>query len=477
MTRRRIAFIPLLFLFAFFTSSSVFAFDGPSFDCSHGVRQTLAAILCSVPEAAQADWDISNAYWALYSDDREETAFGQNVNKRCALPALESSQEQAGRILLQGMGNAMLGTQLPFPGPRTVTATHVRCVIDAFRDRARLIRSKLTGDALAESNLNPEDHIAIQEALAQKGFLQNRVKSYGASADGQFGPNTRSAITDFQRSIGVPPTGFLTESQRLSLVETPEQRQARDSRVASEEKIRLDALQTQKAAEERRQQEAIKREAERVASLEAAKRAEERAKQDEIDREKKRLEEEATKAADWRRKIEEAQQKGSEYAKANDLNWSLVEKSNPMTDDKDYEVSSTQTNDTGAIALVQGRCLNDEVRFEAILHDKSDPKVPLGLPDSGATGLIGKKRINDAGAFATKFPFDKFGNRIVLTQQSFKQDDPEGADTTWRVLAEIETSQGTLYIKVPMLDPRIQTLLAACKRQSVVDERRQGSRG
>jgi hypothetical protein len=107
VTRRRIAFVPLLFLLTFFTSSSLFAFDGPSFDCSHGVRQTLAAILCSVPEAAQADWDISNAYWALYSEDREETAFGQNVNKRCALPALESSQEQAGRILLQGMGNAM----------------------------------------------------------------------------------------------------------------------------------------------------------------------------------------------------------------------------------------------------------------------------------------------------------------------------------------------------------------------------------
>lgn len=455
MTRRRIAFIPLLFLSTFSTSSSLFAFDGPSFDCSHGVRQTLAAILCSVPEAAQADWDISNAYWALYSDDREETAFGQNVNRRCALPALEFSQEQAGRMLLQGMGNAMLGTQLPFPGPRTVMASHVRCVIDAFRDRARLIRSKLTGDALAESNLSPEDHIAIQEALTQKGFMQNRVKGYGANADGQFGPNTRSAITSFQTSIGGQATGFLTDSQRLSLIETPAQRQARDSRVASEEKSRLDALQAQKAAEERRQQEAINREAERVASREAVKRAEEQAKQDAIDRDKKRLEEEAAKAAEWRRKIEEAQQKGAEYAKANDLNWSLAEKSNPMTDDKDYEVSSTQTNDTGAVALVQGRCVKDEVRFEAVLHDKSDPKVPLGLPDASRGGLVGKKRINDAAAFATSFPLDKFSNRIILTQQSFRQDDPEGADTTWRVLAEIETSQGTLYIKVPTLDPKI----------------------
>ena len=140
--------------------------------------------------------------------------------------------------------------------------------------------------------------------------MQNRVKSYGANADGQFGPNTRSAITDFQRSVGAQATGFLTDSQRLSLIETPEQRQARDSRVAAEEKSRLDALQTQRAAEERTQQEAINRERERVASREAAQRAEEQAKQAAIDRDKRRLEEEATKATEWRRKIEEAQQKG-----------------------------------------------------------------------------------------------------------------------------------------------------------------------
>ena len=117
------------------------------------------------------------------------------------------------------------------------------------------------------------------------------------------------------------------------------------------------------------------------------------------------------------------------------------------------------------------------MRFEAVLHDQSDPKVPLGLPGSSVGGLIGKKRINDAAAFATSFPLDKFRNRIVLTQQSFRQDDPEGADTTWRVLAEIETSQGTLYVKVPMLDPSIQKLLVACKRQTVIDQRRQSGPG
>ena len=44
--------------------SSALAVDGPSFDCSQRMRQTLAVILCTVPEAAQADWDLNTAYWA-----------------------------------------------------------------------------------------------------------------------------------------------------------------------------------------------------------------------------------------------------------------------------------------------------------------------------------------------------------------------------------------------------------------------------
>jgi hypothetical protein len=38
-------------------NGQAFAVDGPSFDC-HGVRQTLVVILCTDPEAAQADWDV-----------------------------------------------------------------------------------------------------------------------------------------------------------------------------------------------------------------------------------------------------------------------------------------------------------------------------------------------------------------------------------------------------------------------------------
>ena len=214
-----------------------FAIDGPSFDCSRGVRQTLAVVLCTSREAAQADWNLNRAYWALFTDDKEETSFNEAVNQRCALPRLE----------MTSMGQPL-------------TERHVMCVVNAFENRASALRNRLTGDARVESNLSPEEHIEIQVALARKGFLQNRNRSYGANADGQFGPNTRTAIKDFQLSIGAQPSGFLSNEQRLALLESPEEREARVARVAAQEKAKQEALEAQRRAEEQAKQAAIEQE-------------------------------------------------------------------------------------------------------------------------------------------------------------------------------------------------------------------------
>jgi len=141
-----------------FSRGQVFAVDGPSFDCSHGVRQTLAVILCTNPEAAQADWDVNRAYWALFTDDREETKFNEAVNQRCAIPPLETQQETAGRVFVQEFSRRMLGSGLSIPTPQPLTEQHVRCVVNAFHNRAAELRSRLTGDALVESNLSPDEH-------------------------------------------------------------------------------------------------------------------------------------------------------------------------------------------------------------------------------------------------------------------------------------------------------------------------------
>jgi peptidoglycan hydrolase-like protein with peptidoglycan-binding domain len=425
------------------------------------VRQTLAVILCTNREAARADWDVRRAYWAHFSDDRQETTFNEEVNRRCALPRLETQQERAGRIFAQELGRRF-GPGLPvIPAQQPLTEQHVRCVIAAFHNRAAEIRARLTGDALVESNLSPEEHIEIQTALAQKGFLQNRNQKYGASADGQFGPNTRAAIKDFQRSIGSRPTGFLSSEQRVAVVESPEEREFRD--------------EAKKRAEEQRQQDENERERKRLQDEAEKKQAEEQRKLDEAKAKQDEIDREAEEATKWRQRIDEAKQKGAEYAaRATDVKWSLQERTDPMTDEQVYTVLSRQTNGTGALAVVEGVCSKNQVLFQATLQDDDDSKIPLGFARSSAGGIIGNKRINDDSSLATNFPLDKWNNRIVVSRQSFRQDDPESADTTWKVLAEIETSRGTLYIKIPTLDAKIQKLFAACKYRYEVEKRRQG---
>ena len=435
------------------TGSRAFAVDGPSFDCSKGVGQTLAIILCTVPEAAQADWDLNRAYWALFTDDREETNFNHAVSQRCGLPQLETQQQRSGRVFIQELGRRMgPGFPVPaIPAPQPLTEQHVRCVISAFHNQAAALRGRLRGYALAESNLSPEEHIDIQVALDRKGFMRNRDKRYGGSLDGQFGPNTRSAIKDFQRSMNAEPTGFLSNEQRQTLVECPEERDARAIREAAAEKARLDAIEQKRIAEQKEKDEADAKE-------------------------RKRLEDEAAKAADWRRKIEEAQRKGSEYAAKEKIIWSLQKRVNPMTDQDEYTASSIQSNDGGVAASVDGTCQKAQVTFLATLADAKDPNTPLGIPGFKGDGTVGNKRINDDSVFPIMFPNETFRNRIVISRLSFGEYVAEAADTTWRILGEIETGKGAIVIKIPMFDQNIQKLIASCKQQYELEKIRKGRR-
>jgi hypothetical protein len=132
-------------------------------------------------------------------------------------------------MLLQGIGSAVVGAPVRLPEPPGVTPAHVRCVIGAFRDRAGTMRRQLMGDALSESNLSPEEHIAIQEALARKGFMQNRVKSYGAKpphaarsigAAAQTGwPRATCLVTDYPAEW--PPWFPVPETQVSALDGSP----------------------------------------------------------------------------------------------------------------------------------------------------------------------------------------------------------------------------------------------------------------
>src|SRR5262249_24567832 len=122
-------------------------------------------------------------------------------------------------------------------------------------------------------------------------------------------------------------------------------------------------------------------------------------------------------------------------------------------------------NETGAMAEVQGICQRSgKVVFQAKLLDADDPKNPLGLMTQSG-GIIGNKRINDEEIVPTIFPTIRWRNQIEVSSLSYEHDDPEAAETTWRVLSEVETSAGTLTIEIPTFDANIQKLIVECKKR------------
>jgi hypothetical protein len=168
----------------------------PSFDCALA-HSFVAQALCKDPDGSAADWELNAASWAHQGtlspegSDRfakAETAWVHELANRCR---------------------------------------DSRCVIDAYHNRAAQYRRNLHGLALAEARSTLEHRIQIHEALFDKGFMKPRFKGYSPKPDGEFGPNTRAAIKEFQASIEAPQTGFLSEQQTARLLETPEQASAR----------------------------------------------------------------------------------------------------------------------------------------------------------------------------------------------------------------------------------------------------------
>jgi peptidoglycan hydrolase-like protein with peptidoglycan-binding domain/uncharacterized protein YecT (DUF1311 family) len=227
----------------------------PSIDCTK-VHNTVAIILCNVRDAAQADWDLNSAWWARYFTlndaqrqmlDRGQQAWRQSLDQLCALPRYQTSEDEAGRAMAETFGRIILGSGIRIPGPQPITQAHVNCVLKAYHARAAMLRSKLTGDALAESLLSPEQHAELQQALAEKGYLRPDQIGSGTH-DGEFGPITRKAIKQFQQSLGASASGFLSGEQQSALLENPQEREAKAARAAADKKAREDALVAQAPA-------------------------------------------------------------------------------------------------------------------------------------------------------------------------------------------------------------------------------------
>ena len=179
--------------------------ESASIDCTKA-GSAVAKILCGSREGAKADWDLNSTLWATAGTitEAQQKALDQDqgrwrgwLNNKCLQPP-------------------------PFAGD--IPQDQQRCVISEFHGRATQLRSKLTGDALAEARLSPEQHAQIQDLLITQGLLQ-------PPADGEFGSITRQAIKRFQAIDGVPQTGFLSREQIARL--RTAQRQPQSSLPAS----------------------------------------------------------------------------------------------------------------------------------------------------------------------------------------------------------------------------------------------------
>jgi uncharacterized protein len=157
----------------------------PTFDCANA-RSLTARAICRDQAGAAADWDLILAYWARYFtlSESDRQAFDQAqqswldlLNQKC--PRVQNSQE---------------------------------CVLSAYHKRAAAYRSKIEGNALAESRLTPEQHAQIQQGLIALGLLDD-------TSDGEFGAKTRAAIQRFKTQLGAPEGDFLTAEQRDQLLQ------------------------------------------------------------------------------------------------------------------------------------------------------------------------------------------------------------------------------------------------------------------
>jgi peptidoglycan hydrolase-like protein with peptidoglycan-binding domain len=164
------------------------------FDCGRD-RSALAVTVCNDRPAAAAAQRTTTSYLALYFGLGEENRSGlrndhmqwlNGLTARCGPPSLRQ-----------------MGGEQP--------AVSVECVRRLFAQRNELYRKKLNGAALEEANLTGVTLKKLQKRLVELKFLSG-------TADGMFGADTRTAIKNYQTSIGHAPSNFLTAQERNMLL-------------------------------------------------------------------------------------------------------------------------------------------------------------------------------------------------------------------------------------------------------------------
>ena len=170
-------------------SSTAHAQSGPSFPCP-SPRDPLGQLVCSNPNLLRADRWYVQAYQALRTQidpagqnklRQEADTFTRTVRSECNIGA-------------PGSG-------------KTTSPTMIPCVRQHILAQRDLLAARLTGPAAEEAGREPEAHLALQGDLKRLGFLPPDVV-----VDGVYGPATRKAIRQWQKSRGRDMTAFLDYS-------------------------------------------------------------------------------------------------------------------------------------------------------------------------------------------------------------------------------------------------------------------------
>jgi hypothetical protein len=110
------------------------------------------------------------------------------------------------------------GCGIPRPPPSpTLQPELKRCITEKYNAQISKWAKRLSPPAAQEAKRSVRDQVDLQSALQNLGYLDG-----GQRIDGVYGPNTRSAVLQWQRAEGLPETGFLDDisADRLAKIDT-----------------------------------------------------------------------------------------------------------------------------------------------------------------------------------------------------------------------------------------------------------------
>ncbi len=89
------------------------------------------------------------------------------------------------------------------------------CLIREYLAQRNVWMARLSGAGLAEAMRPLEQQVALQAKLQALGYLPA-----SSTPDGIYGTGTRTAIVNWQQTVGVPPTGLLGDVDAALLMQT-----------------------------------------------------------------------------------------------------------------------------------------------------------------------------------------------------------------------------------------------------------------